>query len=123
MNLHPIRSLASGRRALGAISIGSLALALFATTACTQQPQISTQAAGHAVTARIKGNGTKVENRSDGALLSSEFGQVNIERTRMRIEGNSWVQISEGTPITLNIERGRITLNAGKVSVSRTVSY
>jgi hypothetical protein len=104
----------------------ALTLAGFTLTACsqkTQLPQISAQAAGHAITARIAGQGARVEDHAEGARLGSEFGEVTIERTRLRIEGAGWVRIAEGAPVTLSIERGRIDVKAGKVSASRTVSH
>jgi hypothetical protein len=119
MTIPSLPSFATARRTL---TIGSLSLAWLALMGCTRAPQISTQAAGHAITARIKGDATKVESRSDGARLSSEFGEVTVERTRMRIDDASWLNIAEGAPVTVSIERGRISVQAGAVSVSRTVS-
>jgi hypothetical protein len=104
------------------ITTALLALTLLAMTACTRDPQISTQAAGHKITAWIQGDGVKSESKADGVLLSSDLGQVTIERTRMRIEGEPWVQIPDGAPITVNIKRGQIALKAGNVNVSRSVS-
>lgn len=118
MNTHSLSSHATVRRTTTA---AFFALTLIAMTACTPAPQISTQAAGHTITAWIQGNGARSEGRADGALLGSDLGQVTIERTRMRIEGEAWVQITEGAPVTVHIERGRITLKASSVSVGRTV--
>jgi hypothetical protein len=109
-----------------ALFTGLLALAGFALTACSRQaplPQITAQAAGHAITAQIAGKDAKVEDHADGARLGSEFGHVTIERTRMRIEGSGWVGIAEGAPVTLRIERGRTDVKAGNVSASQSVSY
>jgi len=99
------------------------ALALLAMTACTRSPEISTSAAGHSITADIKGNGTKVEALPERGVLSSEFGQVTIERARMRVGELAWVKIQEGVPVSVAIHRGKIALNAGSVSVAQTVSH
>ncbi len=107
-----------GRRTLTAFA----ALLLVVLASCTRAPQISTEAAGHAITARIQGTGTKVESSADRAQLSSEFGSVTIERVRMRVEGSEWIRIVEGVPVTVGIERGRIGLRAGGVKVSRNLS-
>lgn len=123
MNSSSLPSRAALRHAL---FTGALALAGFALTACSRQaplPQITAQAAGHAITAQVAGNGAKVEDHADGARVGSEFGQVTVERARLRIEGNDWVGIPEGAPVTLNIQRGKINIKAGNVSVSRSVSY
>lgn len=92
-------------------------------TACTRSPEISTSAAGHAITADIKGNGTKVEALPERGVLGSEFGHVTIERSRMRVGELPWVKIPENVPVTVSIRRGKITLNAGDVSVAQTVSH
>ena len=118
MTIHSLPSFATAGRT---ITIGSLGLAWLALVGCTRAPQVSTQAAGHAITARIKGDATKVESRPDSARLASEFGEVTVERTRMRIDGASWVKIAEGAPVTVSIERGRISVEAGTVRVNRTI--
>lgn len=123
MNSASLRSPATIHRTLFA---AALALTAFALTACSRQtplPQISAHAAGHAITAQIAGTGAKVEDHAEGARLGSEFGQVTIERARMRIAGSGWVRIAEGAPVTLRIQRGRIDVKAGNVSASQMVSY
>ena len=99
-----------------------LAVALLFMTACTRSPEISTTAAGHAITADIKGNGTKVETLPERGVLGSEFGQVTIERSRMRVGEQAWVKISENVPVAVTIRRGKIAMEAGGVSVAQTVS-
>ncbi len=99
-----------------------LALALLTVTACTRSPEISTSAAGHAITADIKGNGTKVETLPERGMLSSEFGHVTIERARMRVGEQAWVTIQENVPVTVSIRRGKVALKAGRVSVAHSVS-
>lgn len=100
----------------------ALTLTLLAVTACTRSPEISTSAAGHAITADIKGNGTKVEAQPERGLLSSEFGQVTIERSRMRVGELAWVGIPENVPVAVTIRRGKVALKAGRVSVAQSVS-
>lgn len=104
------------------ITAAALALALFAVTACTRPPEISTSAAGHAITADIKGHGTKVEALPERGVLGSEFGQVTIERSRMRVGALAWVKIPENVPVSVSILRGKVALKAGGVSVAQTVS-
>ena len=100
-----------------------VALALFVVTACTRAPEISTAAAGHAITAEIKGNGTKIESLPERGMLGSEFGHVTIERARMRVGELAWVKIPENVPVAVTIHRGTVSLKAGRVSVAQTVSY
>jgi hypothetical protein len=104
------------------VAAAGLILACLTTAACSQGKQLSTHAAGHTIGAQIRGDSTTVEGHADGALLGSEFGKVRVERSRMRIEGEGWVKIAEDAPVTVSIQRGRIRLTAGKVSVGRTVS-
>jgi hypothetical protein len=117
MTTHPF----SSRSFIPRLTAMGLALALFAVTACTRSPEISTSAAGHAITADIKGSGTKVEALP--GVLSSEFGQVTIERARMRVGELAWVQIAEDVPVNVTIHRGKVAVKAGRVSVAQTVSH
>lgn len=115
--------LSSSRSFVPRLTAVGLMLALFTVTACTRPPEISTTAAGHAITADIKGHGTKVEALPERGVLSSEFGQVTIERARMRLGELAWVKIAENVPVTVTIHRGKIALQAGGVSVAQTVSH
>lgn len=119
MTTHPFSSRSFVRR----LAAAALPLALLAMTACTRTPTISTLAAGHAITADIDGNSTKVEALPERGVLSSEFGQVTIERARMRVGELAWVKIAEDVPVNVTIHRGKIALNAGRVSVAQTVSH
>ncbi len=98
------------------------ALSLFALTACTQTPEISTRAAGHEITAEITGNGTVVESLPERGVLRSEWGQVTIERSRVRLEGLAWTPIPENVPVAVSIKRGKLRVTAGNVSIGRTIS-
>ena len=109
-------SLSPTAHRLAAAVVTALTLA-----ACSQTRPLSTQAAGHAITARIAGDHTLVKAHADGALLGSEFGSVTIERTRLRIEGANWVKIAEAVPVSLTIQRGHIHLTAGHVTLAQTV--
>lgn len=120
MNTHPLNPPSKIGRA---ITTGFLVLVLSTLAACTRTPPFSSHAAGHATTAWIKGAGAKLENRVDVAVLASEYGQVTIEPARVRIEGSAWVTIPEGAPVTVRIERGRISVKAGHVSVGQTVKF
>ena len=111
------------RPAIPRVAAVGLAVALFAVPACTRPPEITTSAAGHAITAEIKGNGTKVEALPERGVLGSEFGQVTIERARMRVGELAWVKITEDVPVSVTIRRGKIGLQAGGVSVAQTVSH
>jgi hypothetical protein len=115
--------LSSSRSFVPRLTAVGLMLALLAVTACTRPPEISTSAAGHAITADIKGHGAKVEALPERGVLSSEFGQVTIERARMRVGELAWVQIAEDVPVNVTIHRGKIALKAGRVSVAQTVSH
>lgn len=111
------------RSSLPRLAVAGLALALLTVTACTRAPEISTAAAGHAITADIKGHGTKVEALPERGVLGSEFGQVTIERARMRVGELAWVKIPENVPASVTIRQGKVVLKAGGVSVAETVSY
>lgn len=108
---------------LPCVAAVGLALAMCVATACTRSPEISTSAAGHAITADITGHRTKVEALPERGVLGSEFGQVTIERSRMRVGEQAWVKIQENVPVTVTIRRGKIALQAGRVGVAQTVSH
>jgi hypothetical protein len=117
MTPHSLRSVSRARRR----AIFLATLAPFAFTACTH-PEISTRAAGHEITAEITGNRTMVESLPDRGVLGSEWGQVTIERARMRVEGLAWTPIPESVPVAVSIKRGRLRVTAGNVSIGRTIS-
>jgi len=98
------------------IPVAALLLAL---TACSKSTHISTNAAGHAISADIVGDHS-IDSQADQAVISSEFGKVTIERARVRLEDGPWTTIPEGLPVVVGISRHKRWVTAGPVSIKET---
>lgn len=94
-------------------------LMLFSLGACAKSNHISTNAAGHAITAIISGEHS-IESHEDYGVISSPYGTVTIEPARMKLDGASWTAIPARIPMEVRISRGRVSLTAGNVTVERT---
>lgn len=118
--MHRFHTLLVAARSTAATSL--VALASLTVSGCNREKPISTEGAGHRITAKLEGQLKKVESRTDDAVVASEFGHVTIERNRVRIDGEPWVGIADGSAVSITIERGRTSVQAGNVSIRRSVS-
>lgn len=103
--------------ALVSLSFGALLIAL---CGCDHPPDLFTEAAGHAISARIKGP-HEVVTEAGQAVISGPFGRVTIERAQVRVNDGSWTTIPEGVPVSLEMARSRLRLKAGNVTISHSV--
>jgi hypothetical protein len=107
-------------------SIPSFCATIFASlvllvSGCNRGEAIVTHAAGHEITAHIRGSHS-VTNREDSTIIGSQFGAVIVERTRVRIEGQDWNTIPADVPVSIDIRPGKLRITAGRVRISRTVN-
>jgi hypothetical protein len=103
--------------ALASLIFGML---LAASSGCDRPPDLFTEAAGHAISARIEGPHTVV-SEAGHALITGAFGKVTIERGRVKVDDGSWTSIPEGVPVSLEMASSRLRLKAGNVTISHSV--
>jgi hypothetical protein len=87
---------------------------------CDQPPDLVTEAAGHAISARIQGPHSLVTEAGQ-AVISGPFGNVTIEQGRLNVNGGRWTSIPEGAPVRLEMARARVRIKAGNVTISHSV--
>lgn len=94
-----------------------LGLAALLTTSCDRPAHLVTMAAGHAISARIRGNHS-LETLADQAVITGPMGTVTIERDRVRCNGGRWTSIPAGSAVTLEMARHRLRIHAGNVTIT-----
>jgi hypothetical protein len=98
----------------------TLVALLSASSGCDQPPDVVTEAAGHAITARIRGPHGLVTEAGQ-AVISGPFGSVTIEPKRVNVNGGRWTSIPEGAPVSLEMAHARVRIKAGNVTISHSV--
>ena len=96
-----------------------VALLLVTLVACAKSTRISTNAAGHAITAVISGDHS-IESHDDHGVITSPYGTVTIEPARIKLDGASWTAIPAGSAVEVRISRGKVSLTAGNVTIKRS---
>ena len=95
------------------------ALLALVAVGCRPGKSVSFEAAGHPVSASIRGDHA-LEATLDRAVLQGEFGRVTIERSRVQVDDNPWVKIPAATTIRLEASPRKIWLAAGNVTTTRS---
>jgi hypothetical protein len=103
--------------ALITLTLGTI---LLASSACNRAPNFVTEAAGHAISAWIKGP-YSVATEDAHAVISGPFGKVVIGRAQVKVNDGSWNSIPEGAPVRLEMDRSRVRIKADKVTISHGV--
>lgn len=98
----------------------TLGASLCALNGCDQPPDLVTEAAGHTISARIKGPHAMVTEGGQ-AVISGPYGKVTIERARVNVNGGHWTSIPEEAPVSLEMARSRLRIKAGNVTISHSV--
>ncbi len=97
-----------------------LGILLTAWSGCGRPPEFSTEAAGHAISARIQGPHTVV-SEADRAVITGPLAKVTIERSQVKVNDGRWMSIPEGVPVSLDVARSKLRIQAGKVTISHSV--
>ena len=97
-----------------------LIVILLAATGCHRTTHVTTAAAGHQINADIEGNHS-IESQTNQCVISSQFGKITVERSRVQLDDARWTTIPEDVPVRLRISSGKLWVNAGSVTTSRTV--
>jgi hypothetical protein len=105
---------------LPAFALLTLGMVLTAPSGCHRPSDVSTEAAGHAISARIQGPHTLV-SEADHAVISGPFAKVTIERAQVKVNDGRWTSIPEGVPVSLDMARSRLRIKAGNVTISHSV--
>jgi len=98
-----------------------LGLLLLASAGCAKSTHLTTKAGGHEIRADIVGNHS-IDTQPERGTISSSYGTVTIERTRVKVDDADWTAIPEGVPVEVSISKGAVRLAAGKVTIKRTVN-
>lgn len=101
-------------------AVAMLGLLMLASTGCTKSTHITTKAGGHQIRAEIVGNHS-IDSQPDRGTISSQFGKITIERTRVKFDDAPWTTIPEAAPVKVSISRGKLSLAAGSVTIKRTI--
>lgn len=120
MNLSPNSSPLQPRRPVRQAS-RLIALAVLATgiVGCTKATRITTNAAGHPVTARIEGSHS-IDTQGERGVIVGEYGKVTIERTRMQLNDSPWTKIPENASLELVLSKHKISATTGSITVSHS---
>jgi hypothetical protein len=94
---------------------------VLAAAGCAKSTHIATRMAGHQITAIIQGNHS-IESEGPQGMISSQFGKITVERSRVRLDDDGWTKIPEDVPLEVTISRGKIHVTAGSVRITRTTS-
>jgi hypothetical protein len=103
--------------ALAALTLGIL---LAAPTGCERPSDLSTEAAGHAISARIQGPHSVV-SEDHHAVITGPFAKVTIERAQVKVNDGRWTAIPEGVPVSLDMAPSRLRIQAGNVTIRHSV--
>ncbi len=118
---HPhIPTVSAMKSTLPTLATLARALLLASLTGCDRSPEVSTEAAGHAISARIQGPHTVV-SEADRAVITGPLAKVTIERAQVKVNDGRWMSIPEGVPVSLDIARSKLRIQAGKVTISHSV--
>jgi hypothetical protein len=96
-----------------------VALLALSAVGCRPSKSVSFEAAGHSVSALIRGDHA-LATTPDRAVLQGSFGRVTIERSRVQVDDNPWVKIPTDTSIRLEASPRKIWLAAGNVTTTRS---
>jgi hypothetical protein len=88
---------------------------------CEKTTRISTAAAGHEITAVVSGDHS-IDSQTDHGIISSPYGTVTIESSRMKLDDAPWTTIPVKSAVKVKISRGKVLLTAGNITVKRTVN-
>jgi len=100
--------------------VAVIILLMLAFTGCTKSTHVNTSAAGHQISAEIVGNHS-IDSQPGHGTISSPFGNITIERARVKFDEAAWTAIPEGVPVRVSISKGQLWLAAGPVTVKRTI--
>ncbi len=92
---------------------------LLGLSACRPSTQISTQAAGHAITANLEGSHS-LDTQPDRVVITGEFGKITVEPARVRLGDGPWTKIHEQVPIEVGIAKHKRWITAGGVRIKET---
>jgi hypothetical protein len=89
-------------------------------TGCREAEHVIFNGVGHEISADIEGTHS-IDAQLTQAVISSQFGKVTVERSRVRVDESQWVAIREDVPVTVRLFEHKLTINAGRVSIARTI--
>ena len=92
---------------------------LLALTACSKSTRVSTNAAGHEISAALEGD-LSIDSQTDRALIASEFGKIIVEAARVRLGDGPWTKIPERVPVSVGIAKHKRWVTAGGVSIKES---
>lgn len=98
-----------------------LTLTLLAFSGCDKSTHITTFAAGHPINATIDGTHS-IDTEGYQGLISSKFGNIRIQSARVQLDNGQWTKIPEQVPVNIRITKRKLKLNAGSVTIERTIS-
>lgn len=108
------------RVTLPAFASLTLGILLSALSGCDHPPDLSTEAAGHTISARIRGSHTVV-SENGYAVITGPFAKVTIERAQVKVNDGRWTTIPEGVPVSLDMARSSLRIQAGNVTITHSV--
>ena len=98
-------------------TIAATTLLAFVVAGCSKGTHVTTKAAGHEIHAVVSGTHA-VDSTADSAVISSEFGAITIERSRLKLGNNKWTKIPEDAEVEVRISKGKLWASAGNVTTS-----
>jgi len=97
----------------------TLAGLMLCITGCEKSTHITTNAGGHQIRAVIAGNHS-VDGHADRGLISSQYANITIEPTRVKINDAPWTAIPAAASVELSVSKRKAVLTAGPVTVTQT---
>lgn len=101
--------------------LAALAGVLLVFSGCGHSSVIDTKAGGHQIRAVIAGE-LSINSQPEGVTITSAFGTVTVERTRVQIGSGPWSMIPEAVPVELRMSKGKIALTAGSLTIRQTIN-
>ncbi len=117
MNNQIHRQLSTHSRINALTALTGLMLAI---TGCTKSTHVTTNAGGHQIRAVIAGDHS-ITSQPDQGTISSPFGKITIERSRVKFDDAPWTTIPEAVPVQVRMSKGKLWLAAGPVTLKQTV--
>lgn len=100
-----------------------LTASIFASLAivgCYKSTHITTSAAGHEIFVTVEGNHS-IDADTNRAVISSSYGNVTVERNRVRLGEGRWTTVPENAAVEVKISKHKSLVSTKSVTVSQSV--
>lgn len=88
-------------------------------TGCHRSVRIALHSAGHSITVFVEGDHS-IDTSPTGAVIRTQYGDVSVERSRVKLNELDWVAIPADVPVSVGISKHKRWLKAESVTIRQT---